>query len=79
LTDQSVGRLNGRISGSPEEVPAFVWLEQIAYVAEGAPERVKGAGFGFAPVRFDLGKGLLDRFAMMPLNDGFLLTFSLMA
>ena len=25
-----------------------------------APERIKGAGFGFAQVRFDLSKGLLD-------------------
>jgi hypothetical protein len=30
-------------------------------------------------VRFDLGEGLLDRIAMMPLSDCFLLTFSLMA
>jgi hypothetical protein len=30
-------------------------------------------------VCFDLGEGLLDRFAMMPLNACFLLMFSLMA
>src|SRR5215211_4426790 len=29
-------------------------------IAEGAPERVKGAGFGLAQVGFDLGKGLLN-------------------
>jgi hypothetical protein len=48
-------------------------------VAEGPPERLKGAGFGLAQVRFNLGKGLLDRFAMMPLNACFRLTFSPMA
>jgi hypothetical protein len=60
-------------------VPTFVWLKQVADVAERSPERVNGSGFGFAQVRLDLGKGLLDRIAMMPLNDCFLLTFSLMA
>jgi hypothetical protein len=48
-------------------------------VAEGAPERVDGSSLGLAQVSFELCEGLLDRFAMMPLNDGFLLTFSLMA
>ena len=54
-------------------------LKQIADVAERSPERIDSSGFGFAQVRLDLGKGLLDRIAMMPLNDCFLLTFSLMA
>ena len=51
----------------------------IADIPDGAPERVKGAGFGFAQVRLDLGEELLDRVAMMPLNDCFLLRFSLLA
>jgi hypothetical protein len=56
-----------------------LWLKQVADVTESAPERIQGAGFGFAQMRFDLSKGLLDRIVMMPLNDCFLLTFSLMA
>jgi hypothetical protein len=54
-------------------------LEEVADVAEGVPERVKGSGFGLTQVGFNLSEGLLDRVAMMPLNDCFLLTFSLMA
>jgi hypothetical protein len=75
----SIGRLNGRISGSLEVVPAFLRLKQIADVTERSPERIKGASFGFAQVRFYLREGLFDRFAMVPLNGCFLLTFSLMA
>jgi hypothetical protein len=56
-----------------------VWLEQVADVTEGPPERVERSGFSLAQVRFDLGEGLLDRFAMMPLNACFRLTFSPMA
>jgi hypothetical protein len=56
-----------------------VRLKQIADVAERSPERVERSGLGLAQVRLDLGKGLFDRVAMMPLNDCFLLTFSLMA
>jgi hypothetical protein len=56
-----------------------VRLEEIADVAEGAPERVERSGLGLAQVRLDLGEGLFDRIAMMPLSDCFLLTFSLMA
>jgi len=41
-------------------VPAFIWLEQIADGAEGAPKRVKGPGFGFAQMRFDLDEGLFS-------------------
>ena len=74
-----MGRLHGRISGGLEEVPAFVRLKQIADVAERSPERVERSGLGLAQVRLDLGEGLFDRVAMMPLNDCFLLTFSLMA
>jgi hypothetical protein len=44
-----------------------------------SPERLDGSSFGFAQVRFNLGEDLLDRIAMMPLSDCFLLTFSLMA
>jgi hypothetical protein len=51
-------------------------LEQITDVAEGAPERVERSGLSLAQVGFDLGEGLFDRVAMMPLNDCFLLTFS---
>jgi hypothetical protein len=47
-------------------------LKQIADATERPPECIKGASFGFAQVRFDLGKGLFDRVAMMPLNDCFL-------
>ncbi len=36
-------------------------------------------GRRLAQRRLELGKYLLNRFAMMPLNDCFLLTFSLMA
>jgi hypothetical protein len=56
-----------------------VWLKEVADIAEGSPERLKRSGFSFAQVCFDLGKGLFNRFAMMPLNDCFLVTFSLMA
>jgi hypothetical protein len=56
-----------------------LWFEQVADLTEGAPERVERSGLGLAKVRFDLGKGLFDRIVMMPLNDCFLLTFSLMA
>ncbi len=38
-----------------------MWLEESANVAEGAPERVNGSGFGFAQVCLDLGEGLLNR------------------
>ncbi|MBM6584400.1 hypothetical protein ILT44_29845, partial [Microvirga sp. BT689] len=54
-------------------------LKQVADVAEGAPERVERSRLGLAQVCLDLGKGLFDRVAMMPLNDCFLLTFSLLA
>jgi hypothetical protein len=54
-------------------------LKQIADVTERSPECVERSGLSLAQVRFDFGKGLFDRFAMMPLNDCFLLTFSLMA
>jgi hypothetical protein len=37
-----------------------MWLEEIADVAEGAPERVERSGFGFAQVGFDLGEGLFN-------------------
>jgi hypothetical protein len=37
-----------------------VWLEEVADVAEGAPERVERSGLGFAQVGFDLGKGLFN-------------------
>jgi hypothetical protein len=43
-------------------------LEEIADHTDGSPERIKGSGFGLAQMRFDLGKGLLDRFAMMALS-----------
>jgi hypothetical protein len=56
-----------------------MWLKQIADVTERSPVRVERSGLGLAQVRFDLGERLFDRFAMMPLNDCFLLTFSLMA
>jgi hypothetical protein len=72
------GRLHGRISGCLEEVPTLLWLEEIADTAGGPPERLDSSGLGLAQVCFDLGKGLLDRVAMMPLNDCFLLTFSRM-
>jgi hypothetical protein len=51
-------------------------LKQIADVTERSPQCIEGSGLGLAQVRFDLGKGLFDRVAMMPLNDCFLLTFS---
>src|SRR3954462_13223345 len=57
----SVGHLTGRLSCSLEVVPAFLWLEEIADVAEGSPERLDGSGFGLAQVGLDLGEGLLDR------------------
>jgi hypothetical protein len=53
-----------------------MWLKQIADVTERSPVRVERSGLGLAQVRLDLGKELLDRVAMMPLNDCFLLTFS---
>jgi hypothetical protein len=51
----------------------------IADIPDGMPVRIKNSGFGIAQLYFDLGKGLFNRFAMMPLNDCFLVTFSLMA
>jgi hypothetical protein len=56
-----------------------LWLEQVTDVTERSPERVERSGLGLAQVRLDLGEGLFDRIAMMPLSDCFLLTFSLMA
>jgi hypothetical protein len=53
-----------------------MWLKQIADVTERSPVRVERSGLGLAQVGFDLGEGLFDRVAMMPLNDCFLLTFS---
>jgi hypothetical protein len=37
-------------------VPAFVWLEQVAAVAERSPEPIDSSGFSLAQVRLDLGK-----------------------
>lgn len=42
-------------------IPALAWLEQVADVAKDAPERIEGAGFGFAQMHFDLGERLLNR------------------
>src|SRR5215213_464649 len=56
----SVGFLYGRISGGAEVVPALLRLKEIADVADGSPEVVKGSGSGFAQVCLELGKGLLD-------------------
>ncbi len=36
----SIGPLHGRIPGSLEVVPAFLRLEQVADVTDGAPERL---------------------------------------
>jgi hypothetical protein len=54
-------------------------FEQVADLTERSPERVERSGLGLAQVRFDLSEGLFDRFAMMPLNACFRLTFSPMA
>jgi hypothetical protein len=37
-----------------------LWLEQVADVTEGSPERVERSGLGFAQVCLDLGEGLLS-------------------
>ncbi|MFD2222718.1 hypothetical protein ACFSM9_02980, partial [Microvirga arabica] len=55
-----------------EVVAAFLSLDPSADLPNGAPERVKGAGFGFTQMCLELGEELLDRVAMMPLNDCFL-------
>jgi hypothetical protein len=67
------------VSGSAEVVAACLGFDQIADVADGMPERIKRSGLSFAQVRFHLGEDLFNRFAMMPLNDCFLVTFSRMA
>jgi hypothetical protein len=48
-------------------------VEQVADVADGAPERVNGSNFGLAQMCFDLCEGLLDCFVMTPLKGFFLL------
>jgi hypothetical protein len=37
-----------------------VWLEEVAGVAEGVPERVERSGLGLAQVCLDLGEGLFN-------------------
>jgi hypothetical protein len=63
----------------PEVVSTLLRWEAVEQVADGGPEHLLGACARFAQQRLELGEELLDRFAMMPLNDCFLLTFSLMA
>ena len=77
----SAGRfdLDELISAVPEVVPTLVWRECIKQFTDRSPEHLLGACARFAQERLELGKELFDRFAMMPLNAFFVLTFSLMA
>jgi len=53
---QSIGRLNGRISSSPELASAAVRHKEIQDVTESAPKRLTGAGFGLMQMRFESAK-----------------------
>ena len=44
-----------------EIIPTFLGLEEVADIADGAPEGVIGSRLGLSQERFELGEGLLDR------------------
>lgn len=53
---KSIGHSDESVSGSGEAITAYLRLDQIADVADGALECLDGSGFGFAQVRIDLGE-----------------------